>query len=636
MKVTTGSDKIMLEIEIAYTVPQSICHRRGEKEYFFKTLVQLASTKIFVIVPANRIHTQCRIYSANKVLNPEINLRFSLAWLCVMVSTYRLFTARQKITIFLIIVCRANMKIILYFLFLVSFCSDSFSQFNCDILIRHGKIIDGTGNNWFYGDVAVRGSRIVFIGRNAPFKAEKVIDAKGMIVSPGFIDVHTHIEGDEIDNPYANNFIADGVTTVITGNCGLSNTDIGKYFSFLDSLHLSINVATLIGHNDVRRAVMGEVNRAPTSDELERMKGIVGRAMKDGAVGMSTGLIYIPGTYSKTDEIVSLAKVVAAYNGVYTTHMRDEGDSVVEAIDEALAICKEANLPVEISHFKLSGQQNWGRSIQTLGIVKEAREHGMDVTIDQYPYTASSSSLNILLPDWVLADGRDSVVARLSRKEVRKQVEAYMTKKLKNRKLSHLGYAMVANYKTDTTLNGKSIEAINLIWKRKHDAVHEFQTVMDMVSKGGASMIYHGMSELDVQNIMKYPFNMFASDAGIRVFNEGVPHPRGYGTNARVLGKYVRREKIISLEEAIRRMTSLPAQKFQLKSRGLLKEGYAADIVIFDPAKVKDMSVYERPHQYSVGFAYVLVNGKVTFDHEVHTGERNGEVLYGPGKDTQQ
>jgi len=314
--------------------------------------------------------------------------------------------------------------------------------------------------------------------------------------------------------------------------------------------------------------------------------------------------------------------------------MRDEGDSVVEAINEALTIGREANIPVEISHFKLSGQQNWGRSNQTIGMIKAAREEGLDVTIDQYPYTASSSSLNILLPDWVLADGHDSVVARLQRKAVRNEVEAYMLKKLKNRKLIHLGYAMVANYKADTTLNGKSIEAINVLWKRKHDAIHEFQTVMDMVSNGGASMIYHGMSEEDVKYIMKYPFNMFASDAGIRVFGKGVPHPRGYGTNARVLGKYVREEKIISLEEAIRRMTSLPAQKFQLKNRGLLKEGYAADIVIFDPGKVKDMSVYENPHKYAVGFHYVLVNGKITFENGVHTGERNGQVVYGPGKET--
>jgi tRNA A-37 threonylcarbamoyl transferase component Bud32 len=221
-------------------------------------------------------------------------------------------------------------------------------------------------------------------------------------------------------------------------------------------------------------------------------------------------------------------------------------DEAVCELEEALTIGREANIPVEISHFKLSGQQNWGRSTQTIGMIKKAREEGLDVTIDQYPYTASSSSLSILLPDEVLSDGRDSVVARLRRKEVRNEVQAYMTKKLRNRKLTHLGYATVAYYRADTTLNGKSIEEINLLWKRKHDAIHEFQTVMDMVSAGGASMIYHGMSEEDVRYIMKYPFNMFASDAGIRVFNEGVPHPRGYGTNARVLGKYVREEKIIS------------------------------------------------------------------------------------------
>lgn len=525
------------------------------------------------------------------------------------------------------------MKFLKILLFVFCISRPALAQPPIDILIKGGKIMDGTGNNWFYGDIGIRGNKIFIIGGNLELRASTTIDARGMVVAPGFIDVHTHIEDDEIDNPNANNFIADGVTTVITGNCGLSNTDIKKYFSFIDSLRLSVNVASLIGHNDVRKAAMGEANRPPTETELRKMEQIVDQAMKDGAVGLSTGLIYIPGTYSTTDEIVALAKQVASHNGVYTTHMRDEGDSVVEAINEALTIGRQANIPVEISHFKLSGQQNWGRSKQTLAMVKKAREEGLDVTIDQYPYTASSSSLNILLPDWVLADGRDSVVARLRRPEVRSKVQAYMMQKLKNRKLAHLGYAMVANYKSDTSLNGKSIEAINVLWKRKHDALHEFQTVMDMVSKGGASMIYHGMSEQDVQNIMKYPFNMFASDAGIRVFNQGVPHPRGYGTNARVLGKYVREKKIISLEEAIRRMTSLPAQKFQLKNRGLLKEGYAADIVIFDPEAVNDKSVYEKPHQYSVGFLYVLVNGKITFEKGVHTGERNGEVVYGPGKE---
>ena len=242
-----------------------------------------------------------------------------------------------------------------------------------DLILRNGKIIDGTGNNWYYADIAIAKGKIISIQKNITATATKTIDAKGLIIAPGFIDVHTHIEGDEAKTPTADNFIYDGVTTVIAGNCGASNIDIGKYLQWIDSLQLSINVASLIGHNDVRKAVMGRANRDATEAELLQMETIVDKAMKDGAVGLSTGLIYIPGTYSKTPEIIRLAKVASKYNGVYATHMRDEGDSVTQAIDEALAIARGANIPVEISHFKLSGQQNWGRSNQTLPMIIAAR-----------------------------------------------------------------------------------------------------------------------------------------------------------------------------------------------------------------------------------------------------------------------
>ena len=521
------------------------------------------------------------------------------------------------------------MKKIVLLLFL--FAQHCFAQQSCDVLIKNGKIIDGTGNGWYYADIAIANGKIIALKKNITIAAVKTIDAKGLIVAPGFIDVHTHIEGDEAKTPTADNFIYDGVTTVIAGNCGASNTDIGKYLHWIDSLQLSINVASLIGHNDVRKAVMGRANRDATESELLQMESIVDKAMKDGAVGLSTGLIYIPGTYTKTPEIVRLAKVAAKYNGIYASHMRDEGDGVTQAIEEALTIGREANIPVEISHFKLSGQQNWGRSNQTIPMIIAARKEGLDVTIDQYPYTASSTSLSTLLPDEILADGQDSIVARLSRPEIKKEVTAYMIKKLKNRKLKHYSYAVVAYYKTDTTLNGKSIEVINLLKGRKHKVSEEAITVMEMMVQGGASMIFHGMGEPDVQHIMQYPFNMFASDASIRAFGQGAPHPRGYGTNARVLGKYVREQKIISLEEAIRRMTSLPAQKFQLKNIGLLKEGMNADIVIFDEKEVSDKATFENPHQYSIGFKFVLVNGQLVVENAKHTGVKSGRALYGPG-----
>ena len=500
-----------------------------------------------------------------------------------------------------------------------------------DVLIKNGKLVDGTGNNWYYADIAVKDGKIVSIQKQLNATADKIIDAKGLIIAPGFIDVHTHIEDNELKTPTADNFSFDGVTTVITGNCGASNVDLKRYFTWLDSLQLSVNTASLIGHNDVRKAVMGRANRDATPDELRQMEELITQAMKDGAVGFSTGLIYIPGTYAKTSEVLQLATVASKFGGVYATHMRDEGDSVTQAIQEALYIGAEAGMPVQISHFKLSGQQNWGRSKETIAMITAARSQGTDVTIDQYPYTASSTSLSTLLPDEILADGEDSINARLNQPATREWAITRMLEKLKKRKLKHYSYAVVANYKADTTLNGKSIEAINLLKGRKHKAKEEVVTIFEMMQQGGAGMVFHGMSEEDVKRIIQYPFNMFASDASIRSFGQGVPHPRGYGTNARVLAKYVREEKVLSLEEVIRRMTSLPAQKFQLKDRGILKEGFAADIVIFNEADVADMSTFESPHQYSKGFIDVLVNGRLVVENSKHTGVRSGRTLRSPG-----
>ncbi|HEY0751421.1 MAG TPA: amidohydrolase family protein, partial [Chitinophagaceae bacterium] len=271
-------------------------------------------------------------------------------------------------------------------------------------------------------------------------------------------------------------------------------------------------------------------------------------------------------------------------------------------------------------------------SRQTVDLINRARENGIDVTIDQYPYTASSTSLSTMIPGEILADGQDSIKARLQRPEVQKYVIESMLKNLKKRKLKHFSYAVVASHRADSTYNGKSIEEINRMKGRKHKAKEEAKTVIDLMMAGGAGMVFHGMSESDVKYIMKYPYNMFASDASIRIYGQGVPHPRGYGTNARVLGKYVRDEQVITLEEAIRRMTSLPAQKFGLKNRGLIKEGMAADLVIFNPDNIKDNSTFTAPHQYSSGFKYVFVNGQIVVDNEIHLGTRPGMLLFGQGK----
>lgn len=496
-----------------------------------------------------------------------------------------------------------------------------------DYIIRNGKLIDGTGNQWQIKDIAIVNNKIAAIGTLTNWKAKKEIDAKGLIVAPGFIDVHAHIEGGEVKNPLATNFIYDGVTSVVTGNCGGSADDMKNYFDFIDSLGVSINVAALMGHNNIRKQVMGTANRHATAQELKQMEAIADKAMKAGAVGMSTGLIYIPGTYAPTEEVVALAKVVAQNGGVYASHIRNEEDKVAEAVNEAIEIGRQAKLPVQISHFKVNGQNNWGRSDETLNLIVNARKEGIEVTIDQYPYTASSTNLGILLPDWVLADGQDSILARLKNASIREKVKAHSLNIIKTRGLNHFDYAYVANFKADTSYNGKNIREINLIRGKKDNALEEAETIVQMIELGGAQMVYHGMQDKDVKNIMAYPFNMAASDAGIAVMGVSRPHPRAYGTNSRVLGKYVREEKVMSLEEAIRRMTSLPANKFNFKERGIIKEGFFADVVVFDEKEVTDMATFENPHQFSKGFKYVFVNGAMTVDNGTHNGSRKGMAI---------
>jgi N-acyl-D-amino-acid deacylase len=499
-----------------------------------------------------------------------------------------------------------------------------------DVLILNGKIIDGTGNSWFYGDVAIKDGKILYVGKANNATATKVINAKGLTVAPGFIDVHAHIENGIFENPSAGNYIYDGVTTVVTGNCGGSADDLKNFFWRIDSIKTSINVASLVGHNTVRRLAMGLDNRLATPEEQKKMEELVAQAMKDGAVGLSTGLIYLPGMYSNTEEVIGLAKTAAAYSGVYASHIRNEENGVKDAIIEAINIGKAANIPVEISHFKVSGPANWGRSKETLPLIEAARKEGYDVTIDQYPYAASSTNLGIRLPDWAMAGGQDSTKKRINDPGMHKQIIKEMLEMQKKYGYKNYSYAYVAFHSTDTTLNGKNISEINKMKGRKSKMKYEAETILDMMQAGGAQMVYHSMNEDDVRYFIKYPFNMIGADGGVVVYGRGMPHPRAYGTNARALAKYVREEKLVSLEEMIRRMTSLAAQKFQLKDRGLIKEGMAADIVVFDLNEISDKATFEQPHQFSAGFHYVLVNGQLVIDDGKLTGVRSGTTLKGP------
>ncbi len=503
-----------------------------------------------------------------------------------------------------------------------------------DLVIKNGRVVDGTGNPWVYTDVAIKDGRIVRVGSIPTTDAKRTIDARGLVVAPGFIDVHTHVEGSLEAQPGAPNFIFDGVTTLITGNCGGSSANLRTYFDTLRTQGVSVNLGSLIGHNTVRMKVMKMAFREPTAREQADMEGLVEQAMKDGAVGLSTGLIYTPGTYARTPEVVNLAKMASRYGGVYASHIRNEGQNVKQAIEEAILISREAKIPVEISHFKVASKPLWGKSTETVELVEAARREGLDVTVDQYPYTASSTSLESIVPSWALADGDSAVLARFRDPLSHAKIRAEMLDGLSKNLRKNYEYAVVANYKPDSTFNGMSISAINQKLGRKNNASTEADLVMDLMERANLKriqMVYHTMSETDVETILRYPNTMIASDAGVAKLGSGMPHPRAYGTNARVLGRYVRERHVIPLEEAIRRMTSLPAQRFKLTDRGLLRPGYAADIVLFDEKTVSDKATYDQPHAYTTGISWVLVNGIPVIENNQHTGQRPGQLLMGPG-----
>ncbi|MEJ7849377.1 MAG: D-aminoacylase [Pyrinomonadaceae bacterium] len=528
----------------------------------------------------------------------------------------------------------SKLSLFLIFSIFLSLPGFSFGQTSepYDIVIINARVVDGTGNPWFRGSIAIKDGKIAKVGRFEGAETKHVIDAKGQIVTPGFIDVHAHTE-DIFGNPSAENFIRMGVTSLITGNCGGSVTDVAEFLGRYKEKPLAVNLATLIAHGSVRSKAMGLDNRAPTAEEQKKMNAIVEQGMKDGAVGLSTGLIYVPGTFAKTEEVVELAKVASRYGGTYASHIRDEGVDVVAAINEAINIGEQANMPVEISHFKISAKALWGKSPMTLGIVRSARERGLTVTVDQYAYPASSTSLDVRLPNWAVAGGREEGKKRLADPETRKKITEEMKNDLKKKDFKDYSFAYVANFAANPEFNGKNIADITKMVKGKKKLEDQIEQIFDMYEKGGASMVYQVMSEDDVKTIMKEPFTMIASDSGVRQFGSGVPHPRGYGNNARVLGKYVRELKVVTLEDAIRKMTSLPAQTFGLRNRGQIREGFAADLVIFDENKVVDKATFDAPHQYAEGFSLVMVNGEIVFDGAKMTGKMSGQPLFGGGMD---
>lgn len=495
------------------------------------------------------------------------------------------------------------------------------------IIIRNARVIDGAGNPWYRASIGLKDGKIAAIGALENATADRTIDAAERIVAPGFIDVHTHIERTVERLPRGDNYLLDGVTTVITGNCGGSTLDVGAWFGRLEKLGLGINVATLIGHNTVRAEAMGTVQRLAKPAEILRMQQLVDKAMRDGAVGFSTGLIYIPGTYSDTAEVVALAKAAARYNGTYASHMRDEGEKIIDAIDEAITVGREAGMPVELSHFKIANQRLWGASDKSLALVEKYRAEGVDVVVDQYPYDRSSTNLGTTLPSWALADGPAAIKERLTTPATRARISTEMVARMAELGHADYSYATVGSFAADHSFEGKTISEINVMKGRPPTPAAETETIFDLMLAGGAGMVFHSMGEADVDRIMQYPYTAVASDGGITEFGSGVPHPRSYGNNARVLAEYVRKRGTLRLEDAIRRMTTLPARTFHFNDRGIIREGAIADLVIFDPAKVQDKATYDKPHQYSEGFDYVLVNGRVAVDGGKLTEARSGQVI---------
>jgi N-acyl-D-amino-acid deacylase len=495
------------------------------------------------------------------------------------------------------------------FLALLTLTSTAGFAQDYDLIIRGGRVLDGTGSAAISAEVAVRGGRIVAIEKTISGSARSEIDARGRVVAPGFIDVHTHAE--DIDElPVAENFVRMGVTTIVTGNCGGSKIDVARFFDRITETKVAINVATLIGQGTVRGQVMGgSFMRPATAQELDQMRALVAKAMADGAVGLSTGLIYLPGTFTKTEEIVELAKVASAAGGIYVSHMRHEDNRIFDALNELIRIAREAHIRAEVSHIKLSGPNAWGRTNEVIALIDKARADGLQITHDQYVYTASSTGIATLVPTEIREGGTKEFAARIADPAQKAQLATQMKESLRKSNRGDYTYAVIANYKPDRRLNGKTVPEAAKIARGSASLDNQIDLVLEIVAKGGAQGVFHGINEQDLQKFLVLPQTMIASDAGVRKFGEGVPHPRGYGNNARVLSRYVRELKVLPLEEAVRKMSSLPAQTFRLKDRGELKPGYVADIVIFDPAKVADPSTFNDPHHYAVGFSEVVVNG---------------------------
>lgn len=498
-----------------------------------------------------------------------------------------------------------------------------------DLLIAGGTIIDGTGSAPYRADVAIAGDRIVRVSRSPLERdsATRVIDASARVVAPGFIDLHAHLDP-LLRLPGAESAVRQGVTTALGGPDGSSPWPLAPYLDSAQALGLGMNVAFLTGHNTIRRRVMGMADRAPAADELRRMRQMVAQAMGDGAWGLSTGLKYLPGAYAKTDEVVALASVAADSGGIYTSHLREEGLGLIDGVAEAIEIGRRAHIPVILTHHKVVGKPMWGSSVRTLAMIDSARAAGIDVMADQYPYTATYTGIGVLVPAWARADGDSAFARRLRDPALRDSiVKGIVFNILNDRGGGDISRVQLAKVPWKRDLEGKTLAD----WARERGMKPTpevgAELVIDALQRGGVSAIYHVLDSADVERIMRYPYTMIGSDGRLVRPGEGHPHPRWYGTFPRVLGHYVRERHVLTLEEAVHKMTGMSAKRLGLRDRGQVAEGMYADLVVFDPKTVEDRATFENPHQYPVGIDYVIVNGTAAVDGGKFTDARAGRVL---------
>ncbi|GMQ81723.1 MAG: D-aminoacylase [Rhodothermia bacterium] len=501
------------------------------------------------------------------------------------------------------------------------------------VVISGGTVYDGLGTDGVRTDVGILGNRIAAIGDLSAARAARRIDATGLAVVPGFIDIHSHATSGSpessgiVQRPLAENYVRQGVTTALGGQDGSSPIQIGEFLAYMDALPSAINVGLFVGHGSIRGRVMGQEDRAPTVSELADMVSLVERAMLDGAFGLSSGLEYTPGSYANLDELIVLAGPLATHNGLYISHIRDEGARVLESISEVIRVGEEAGIAAQVTHHKVIGKARWGGTVATLKLIEEARARGVDVTIDQYPYTASSTGMTILFPGWAKAGGTSELLERLKDPETRNRIRSDVIAHIVEERGADPSTIVAARCPNNSAMDGLSLADI-LERDRKSITVEGAADVaILLVETGGCSGIFHSMSEGDVRRVMIHPTTMISSDGGIPALGTGVPHPRNYGAFARVLRYYVREEGVLTFQQAIQKMTSLPADRLGLKERGRLEPGVIADVVVLDSEAISDHAVFGDPHQYATGVGYVFVSGRAVLWEGEPTGVRPGKAL---------